>query len=275
MEFVQHLPPPLLALFVTAAHGYRVPSYPLGLHRGLPSSSMTLVFELGGRLRITGLSAAISSHAMVCGLHTRAALIDARAPMDGVQYALTPLGTRALLGVPAAELHDRPVDLAEVLGPAAADVVDQLHEACTWAERFAVVDRALVGSLEDGVPPVPAEVRQAWRLILTGRGRLPVSGVAAQVGWSRRHLSERFREATGLTPKQLSRVARFESARALLTGPAPVPLARTAALTGYADQSHLDREWRALTGCSPTTWMREELPFVQDDTPPFAADSPA
>lgn len=275
MEFVQHVPPPLLVPFVTAAHGYRVPSYPVGVHRGLPSSSMTLVFELGGRLRITGLSAAISTHAMVCGLHMRPALIDAHVPMDGVQYSLTPWGARALLGVPAAELHDRPVELAEVLGPAAADVVDQLHEASTWAERFAVVDRALMGSLEDDVPPVPAEVREAWRLILTGRGRVPVSAVAAQVGWSRRHLSERFREATGLTPKQLARVARFEAARSLLTGPAPLPLARTAALTGYADQSHLDREWRALTGCSPTTWMREELPFVQDGNSSSAADSRA
>lgn len=275
MELVQHLPPPALAPFVTAAHGYRVPAYPSGLHRGLPSVSMTLVIELGGRLRTTGLSTEVSSHAVVCGLHTRPALIDARAPMDGVQYALTPLGSRAVLGVTASELHDRPVELAEVLGPAAADVVDQLHEARTWAERFAVVDRALVGHLEESVPPVPAEVLEAWRLILTGQGRLPVSALAAHVGWSRRHLSERLRRATGLSPKQLSRVARFEAARALLTGHVPPALARTAALTGYADQSHLDREWRALTGCSPTAWMREELPFVQDDGPSGGADSGA
>jgi AraC-like DNA-binding protein len=272
MEFVQHLPPPPLAAFVTAACGYRMPAYPSGVHRGLPSSSMTLVIELGGRLRTTGLSTQIDAQAVVCGLHTRPALIDARAPMDGVQYDLAPLGSRALLGVPAGELHDRPVELAEVLGPAAAEVVDRLHEARTWAERFAVVDRALVDHLEDSVVPVPAEVRQAWRLILTGRGRVPVSVVAAQVGWSRRHLAERFRWTTGLTPKQLSRVARFEAARALLTDPTGPSLAQTAALTGYADQSHLDREWRGFTGCSPTTWLREELPFVQDDPPSCAAD---
>ncbi|GAA1755511.1 AraC family transcriptional regulator [Kocuria aegyptia] len=275
MEFVQHLPPPPLAAFVTAACGYRVPAYPSGLHRGLPSSSMTLVIELGGRLRTTGLSTEISSQAVVCGLHTRPALIDARAPMDGVQYALTPLGSRALLGVPAGELHDRPVELAEVLGSAAVDVVDRLHEARTWDERFAVLDRALATHLEDSVAPVPSEVLETWRLVMTGQGRLPVSAIAAQVGWSRRHLAERFRWATGLTPKQLSRVARFEAARALLTDPTGPSLARTAALTGYADQSHLDREWRALAGCSPTTWMREELPFVQDDSPSSAADSGA
>ncbi|WP_211489636.1 helix-turn-helix domain-containing protein [Georgenia thermotolerans] len=60
------------------------------------------------------------------------------------------------------------------------------------------------------------------------------------------------------------RIARFEHARALLLGPGRPGLADVAARAGYADQSHLAREWRALAGCSVGTWLREELPFVQD-----------
>lgn len=236
---------------------------------------MTLVIELGGPLRTTGLSTALSSQAVVCGLHVRPVLIDAHAPMEGVHYALTPFGSCALLGIPAAELHDRPIELAEVLGPSTADVVDQLYEARSWAERFAVVDRALLAHLKDTVPPVPAEVLEAWRLVVAGGGRLPVSTIAARVGWSRRHLAQQFREATGLTPKQVSRVARFHTAHQLLTRAVPPSLVEAAVLAGYADQSHLDREWRALTGCSPTTWRREELPFVQDDSSSAGADSGA
>ena len=42
------------------------------------------------------------------------------------------------------------------------------------------------------------------------------------------------------------------------------PLAEVAAECGYADQAHLAREWSELAGCSPTTWLREEFPFLQD-----------
>jgi AraC-like DNA-binding protein len=58
--------------------------------------------------------------------------------------------------------------------------------------------------------------------------------------------------------------------RGALLSPRRPPLADVAADCGYADQQHLAREWRALAGCSISTWLDEELPFVQDavDTAP-------
>jgi AraC-like DNA-binding protein len=60
-------------------------------------------------------------------------------------------------------------------------------------------------------------------------------------------------------------VVRFERACTMLERPPPRPgLAEVAAACGYFDQAHMSREWRQLAGCSPTTWMAEELPSVQD-----------
>lgn len=68
-----------------------------------------------------------------------------------------------------------------------------------------------------------------------------------------------------LTPKALGRVVRFQRAVDLLKASPTRSLAHLAALTGYADQPHLNREFRAMTGMSPTGWMAaEDLPFVQD-----------
>lgn len=93
---------------------------------------------------------------------------------------------------------------------------------------------------------------------------MPVATVAERVGWGRRHLSERFRRATGLTPKEAARVARFEAALRMLTAARRPRLVDIAVACGYADQPHLAREWRTLAGCSVGTWLRDELPFVQD-----------
>ena len=41
-----------------------------------------------------------------------------------------------------------------------------------------------------------------------------------------------------------------------------------AAQCGYADQGHLARDWSELAGCPPSTWLREEFPFLQDHEAP-------
>ncbi len=275
MSFARHLVPAPLRPFVAAAHGYRSPALPTGLHRGLPSRHLTLVVELAAPLRVSHPGNAVAAHAVVGGLHTRAALIDASRPQEGLQYALTPLAASTLLGLPASELAERTVDLADVLGPGAARLVDDLAAAPGWVQRFVRLDAALLDRLSGRIAPVPPEVREAWRVVQASAGRCRVEDLAAHVGWSRRHLSERFRLATGITPKQAARIARFEATRRLLVDRRRPPLAEVAARCGYADQPHLAREWQALAGCSVGTWLREELPFVQDSAPVEGPPSPA
>lgn len=265
---VPHTVPAPLRPLVSSAVGYRVPAYPAGVHRGLPSRHLTLVIELLAPLGVTGMERPVSAHGVVGGLHTSAALIDATRPQEGLQYGFTPLGARVLLGVPAGELRGRAVDLGDVVGHLALRLVDRLATASGWDERFGLLDAALLRRAADwdghlGRASIAPEVAEAWRLILTGDGTLPIATVAAHVGWGRRHLAERFRLVTGLTPKEAARVVRFEKAQRLLRTRRP-PLAELAVVAGYADQPHLAREWRALTGVSITTWVREELPFVQD-----------
>lgn len=273
MPFPAHVPPAPLRPFVAAAHGYRVPANPTGLHRGLPSRHLTLVVELTGPLRVGGLGGQLAAHGVVGGLHTRPALIDASGVQEGLQYALTPLGAPALLGMPAAELHGYAVDLVELLGPRVAQLIDELRLAATWQERFRLVDAVLLDRLRDATVSIPAEVAEAWRAIFASDGRVRVAELAAHVSWSRRHLLQRFRLVTGLTPKQASRIARFEATKQMLLSPERPPLADIAVRCGYADQPHFAREWRALAGCSVGTWLREELPFVQDGSEVGSADS--
>lgn len=259
-EIVGHRLPPALRRHVAAAYGYRAPANPAGLHRGLPSRHLTLVVELLAPLRVTGVGGAVAAHGVLGGLHPSPVLVDAAAPQEGLQYALTAPGVRALLGLPAGELRGQNMDLLELLGPEGPRLVEEVRAAPGWSARFAAVDAALLRLLRDVPDPAP-ELLEGWRLLLAG-GR--VGAVAAHVGWSRRHLAEQVRRATGLTPVEAVRIARFETARRLLLAPGRARLADVAAASGYADQAHLAREWRTLAGCTVTTWLREELPFVQD-----------
>jgi AraC-like DNA-binding protein len=143
-------------------------------------------------------------------------------------------------------------------------LVDRLVTAPGWGERFATLDDFLVARLKEDRGPA-REVMWVWEQILAAGGVIEVSHLAAEVGYSRRHLGELFRRELGLAPKTAARVARFERSRHLLAADSPKGLAAAAADAGYFDQAHMAREWSTIAGCSPSVWMAEELPFVQDD----------
>jgi AraC-like DNA-binding protein len=124
----------------------------------------------------------------------------------------------------------------------------------------------MMGRLVAAAPDVAPEVGWAWHRLLRSAGLLRVSALAAETGWSSRHLTSRFRTEIGLTPKAAARVIRFTRTRQLLAAQAAagqIRLAELAVTCGYFDQAHLAREFRALAGCPPSRWLAEEFRNVQ------------
>ena len=81
--------------------------------------------------------------------------------------------------------------------------------------------------------------------------------LAAELGWSRRHLAARFRDEVGVSPKALARLLRFERALELL---GTRTLADIAYECGYYDQAHFNRDFRAFAGATPGELLARRLP---------------
>lgn len=270
-EAVRVAPAPSLRPHIAWYSRYRQAGIAPGLHRGLPSPYLTLIFTLDDPLDLArhvdparpgGLY-----RTLLGGLHTAPALVRHEGRQSGIQVALRPLGARALLGLPAGALAQSDDDAALVL-PRAEEIQARLREAPTWPHRFAALDALRIRGAAD-LPDrhaVPGEIGHAWTRVLDSGGRLRIRDLARDVGWSVRHLTDRFGAETGLTPKAAARVVRFDRARRALSCRAAAGrprLATIAAETGYFDQSHLVREFHALAGCSPTRWLEQECRNVQ------------
>ncbi|AYF72683.1 AraC family transcriptional regulator [Nocardia yunnanensis] len=266
-EGASGVPDPRLRAYVLGYEGYFLHGFAPGTHVGMPGSVLTVIITIDEPIEIPVSSqpgqAAGRWDMLASGLTTRPAVVAHNGFQHGVQLGLTPLGCRALFGVPTAALGSWIVDLAELLGPRAAELRERLSLVRSWPQRFAVIDEILLRQ----VSPVgwDAELMRAWTLLSGPDPAVRVGAVADEIGWSRRHLGNRFSAEFGITPKDAARVARFERSHRLLRDPAGPPLSEVAAVTGYYDQAHMAREWRELAGMPPSVWLeREEFPFVQD-----------
>ncbi|MFF4739506.1 helix-turn-helix domain-containing protein [Streptomyces sp. NPDC001262] len=188
----------------------------------------------------------------VSGLSDRPLVIRQSGREYGMVALLTPLGARALFGFPLWELARRSVHLTDLLGPDGRRLTEQLAEAPDWPTRFRITDTFLLSRIGTG-PELPRQVRRVWRR-LTGSGVAPIDALADEVGWSRQHLTARFHREVGLSPKSIARIARLQRVMLLMRSTHPPSWAEVAATCGYTDQSHLNRDFRLLTGCTPAGW---------------------
>ncbi|WP_217236748.1 helix-turn-helix domain-containing protein [Streptomyces sp. AC555_RSS877] len=200
------------------------PSGP-GAGRVLPDGCMDLLWH-EGRL-------------VVAGPDTRAYVTEGR-PSAWAGVRFYPGTAPALLGVPAHEMRDRRVDLAD-LWPAAevrrvTARVNAADDPASGLERVAW-ERAA------DTDPLDPLLRQVVAALDAGR---PVAATADGLGVGARQLHRRCLTAFGYGPKTLARVLRLQ--RALALARSGVPFAETAARSGFADQAHLARDVRELAG---------------------------
>jgi len=254
VRYREHAPPAALARFVTCfwqiAGGF-------GPHRVLPDGAMDVVFAHGGAARVIGpMTSAIvapGSSSWVAGVRFR------------------PGAAIEMLGVAAHELRDAAASAPDVWGARGRAFEAQVGAARDARGAIAVVEAELLSRLSRTRLPDP-RVAHAAETLRAMHGELPIAAVAAQIGVGERQLERLFTERVGYGPKVFGRVMRVQRAVESLadvsrTRGSVASWARFAVECGYADQAHLIREFRALTGVTPTVYA-DERAMSEIDNPP-------
>jgi len=192
------------------------------------------------------------------GLDDRPTIVGFGETYGSIDLKLTALGAYRLAGVPLSELTGACTSLPEVFGAAGVELAERVRDTADWDARFDLVEGFLVARLAAGPVPDAAVVR-AWHSLPDSHGAARVEALAAEIGCSRRYLSEAFRRQVGLPPKTVGRLMRFQHVRRRIEH-SPARWADVAYAAGYADQSHLNREFRELAGTTPGDFVRRLIP---------------
>lgn len=253
-------PKPPLAQFVDNFWLYKGHESRYEIERILPTGTLELAINLRqNELRFYDAErpehCSRFSGAIISGAHGRGLVPDTvEAFVMGVHFK--PGGAFPFLGLPAGDLADIHVDLETLWGPAAGRLRERLCEARTSAERFQLLQGALLSRLCDGAEKHYA-VSGALEMFAKNQnqGAPRVREAAKYLGLSQRRFIQVFKAEVGLTPKLFSRIQRFQQTRTFIQHN-PSPNWATVALDlGYFDQSHLIREFHEFSGLSPTDYL--------------------
>jgi AraC-like DNA-binding protein len=191
----------------------------------------------------------------LAGPSTRTIAIDAFQPrIMGVQFR--PGGALALFGHALHGMRDAHVALDELLGSQADALYERLLDASDPETALRRLHDALAARAVSALPTHPA-LSFALARIDAAPCTTRVLPLAAAAGVSQRRLIDLFTDAVGVTPKVYLRLVRFQQVLdRVWEVNAPVDWSEVAFEYGYSDQSHLNREFRALAGLTPTEYLR-------------------
>ena len=141
--------------------------------------------------------------------HDASTVLEGTCAPSYLEVILNPLGAYTVLGMPRMSWPATSSTSPTSSGPMAGDSGERLRATPSWDRRFGLVDRFLLGRLENGPRPAP-EVVWVWRRLAATGGGVPIGRLAAEVGWSHKHLITRFRQQVGLQPKLAARLVRLD-----------------------------------------------------------------
>ncbi len=220
--------------------------------RTVPTGMMSLIFHRGRRL-LSVHDNVVHQRVFLSGQERTFADLQYDGQVDMISVVFHPAGARAFF--------DLPMGLAKGLRLTAGDLEDK---------ELAILEGSLTSTGDDRMCILLIEqflFRRLRRLTeynlrrietaiaLINSGESNVSALANAACLSSKQFDRVFSEYVGAHPKEFSRTVRFQRALHKLETGSKISWASLAADCGYFDQSHMIREFRALSGYTPGDYL--------------------
>lgn len=226
--------------------------------RLFPNNKVEIFFNLGDS--VTGInnvdaSTSILNDSTVSGV--RSSFFDFIPSqnhfMVGLRFSL--FGFGQLFQIPADHFTDKHFSTLEVWGKEMSFLLERLHEAGRNTERLInVLNEWIMESLaRRSLPEINRWNKLEQKFCIPN---LPITELLKRyVGYTHKHAIQLIKNNSGLTPKYIQKVNRFNQTLRIISSTSFQSWGEVAYESGYADQSHLIREFRLFSGYTPEEYL--------------------
>lgn len=225
--------------------------------RIIPDGGIEMAFILGDDIkRYTSTDEFIlQPRAMVLGQVIEPFYVEPVGVVNTFAVSFYPYGFANFVAEPIKGLVNKETPIELLFGDASAKKLHQkILKATNTGERIKVVEAFLFGRLNEKTT-IDNIVKNTIDTLLSTKGSTPINKILKQNISKRRQLERKFVKQVGISPKQLGKVIRLQTALKMLLNEEEENLTRIVYESGYYDQSHFIKDFKEFTGVSPKEFL--------------------
>ncbi len=261
MNYQTYPPSPSLDSWVSCYWTLEVPAQADSpRQRIIPDGCIEMAFILGDDIKryTSGTEFILQPRAMVLGQTIKPFYIEPTGYVNTFAIRFFPYGFASFVDVPLKSLANIETPIDQLFKPKAALPLKQrIIQAEDTVERIEIIEEFLLEQLLTRAA-IDKVVQITVDALLATKGSTPIQAILKEEPSRRRHLERMFRKQIGISPKQLGKVIRLQTALKMLIDPKQDNLTAIAYESDYYDQAHFIKDFREFTGTSPREFLGNE-----------------
>lgn len=228
--------------------------------RIIPDGCMELIFILGDDIkRYTSENEfIIQPLAIVVGQITESFTIQPVGYVHCFATRFYPYGIANFIKTALKNLENKETAIAELFGlSTAGELEEKIIHAGSTEQRIEIIESFLLGKLNEKAT-IDRIVKSTVDTLIATNGSSPIKNILKEDLSKRRQLERKFLKQIGISPKQLSKVVRLQSALKLLLNQKTETFTEIAYESEYYDQNHFIKDFKEFTGLTPKEFLGKE-----------------
>lgn len=185
------------------------------------------------------------------------ASIEVKGPYEYLVIQLYPFASRYLLNIDPRELNDDCFDLLQLSLVKQEQLQQQLNASNNLENSLDLMFKLVRLLIQSHQVVENDQIERAISIIIKCEGQVKISDLLDQVFMTERTLERHFIKYTGLKPKQFARIIQFQSSLNRLSDSKYDSLLEIGLDSGFSDQSHFIRTFKAYTGQTPSFYLNQ------------------
>ncbi|MDR2040227.1 MAG: helix-turn-helix domain-containing protein [Bacteroidales bacterium] len=245
-------PTPLLAPYIKCYWLLKSVSDSATLARTVPTGMINLIFHRGNRL-LSVHKNELHPQAFLSGHEKTFADLEYTGQINMISVVFRPVGVRAFFNLPMNKINDLRVTANDLGDKELSDLEKNIANTEDDQMCILLINQFLLKRFCSIAEHNLKRIETTIRLI--NSGQTDVTSLADSACLSTKQFKRVFSEYVGANPKEFSRTIRFQRALHILETQPQTSLTSLAYECGYYDQSHLIKEFKALSGYTPTEFL--------------------
>ena len=224
-----------------------------------PKPENVLHFFLKDGFEIEGVTGKRQKTAPICfiGQRTHISHQFTAHEIRSFQIVFQPTAIYRIFGILGSELTNKCIDAKELFPKQIQFLYEQFEASVSTKEMIVHANRFLL-PLVRNVKKEKHLIDDVSSLIMKTNGNLSLDFLAKEACLSTKQFKRKFNERTGVNPKIFGRINRFTKALNLKNAYPEMNWLRVAIECGHFDYQHLVKDYKDLTGYTPTGFLLNE-----------------